>query len=630
MIESLNPDLAAHRSAPGQDAGPAAGHPGGGRGGPIPFTTGLLVGIGESRARPAGRPGGHRRQPPPPRPRPGGHRPELPAQGGHGHAPSPHRARPTSSCGPSPSPGWSSRPTSTCRRRPTSPTTSPPCSTAGIDDWGGVSPVTADHVNPERAWPALDRLRAATEAAGLTLAPRLTVYPEFALDPERWLDRAMRFPVLDASDAEGLGRDHPWCSGGEMLPPALLDPAATAATEPTAGRRPGAAPWPSGSAVGEVLAGVAPGPGGRRGRDRDPVRGPRARGPGGGRAWPTSSGPKRSATRSPSWSTATSTTPTSAPSSAGSAPSPRDPSPSTSGARPTCSSLDEITDRVREAEALGATEVCLQGGIHPKFDGDYYLDVITGGARGVGHHPHPRLHRARGHRRGPALGRAPGRLPGPGCATPGLQDPAGHGGRDPRRRGPGRPVPGQDQHRGVAGRPPDRPRRGAAVQRHHHVRRHRAAPVLGPAPGPDPRTSSARPAGSPSSSPCPSCTWPRPSTSSARPAGARPSARPCSCTPSAASPTAGAIDNIQVSWVKMGRRRRAPDPPGRRQRPRGHADGREHLPGRRGQPRSDDGRRGVPRPWWHRSAARWSSGPPCTAGCGAARRVHRRALAAAR
>ncbi len=51
---------------------------------------------------------------------------------------------------------------------------------AGIDDWGGVSPVTADHVNPERPWPALDRLREVTEARGFTLAPRLTVYPELA------------------------------------------------------------------------------------------------------------------------------------------------------------------------------------------------------------------------------------------------------------------------------------------------------------------------------------------------------------------------------------------------------------------------------------------------------------------
>src|SRR3954449_4397706 len=57
---------------------------------------------------------------------------------------------------------------------------------AGADDWGGVSPVTADHVNPERPWPSLERLGAVTEAHGHALAPRLTVHPRFALDPVRW------------------------------------------------------------------------------------------------------------------------------------------------------------------------------------------------------------------------------------------------------------------------------------------------------------------------------------------------------------------------------------------------------------------------------------------------------------
>src|SRR5207302_5101541 len=70
---------------------------------------------------------------------------------------------------------------------------------AGIDDWGGVSPVTIDHVNPERPWPALDRLRTVTEEAGFVLAPRLTIYPEFAMEPARWVDPAMRFAVQDNS-----------------------------------------------------------------------------------------------------------------------------------------------------------------------------------------------------------------------------------------------------------------------------------------------------------------------------------------------------------------------------------------------------------------------------------------------
>src|SRR3954470_10523376 len=57
---------------------------------------------------------------------------------------------------------------------------------AGIDDWGGVSPVTIDHVNPEAPWPEVDRLRSATESRGLELAPRLPVYPEWISG--EWID----------------------------------------------------------------------------------------------------------------------------------------------------------------------------------------------------------------------------------------------------------------------------------------------------------------------------------------------------------------------------------------------------------------------------------------------------------
>ena len=75
---------------------------------------------------------------------------------------------------------------------------------AGIDDWGGVSPVTPDHVNPEAPWPHLDELARETDAAGKILVPRLTIYPEYALAPERWLDDALRTPVLRAMDFAGL------------------------------------------------------------------------------------------------------------------------------------------------------------------------------------------------------------------------------------------------------------------------------------------------------------------------------------------------------------------------------------------------------------------------------------------
>ncbi|MEA3021124.1 MAG: synthase, partial [Actinomycetota bacterium] len=90
---------------------------------------------------------------------------------------------------------------------------------AGIDDWGGVSPVTPDHVNPERPWPAVERIREVTEARGFVLAPRLTVYPAHAQSAATWLDAKLRFPVLDRADAESLGRDHPGSPGDELLPP---------------------------------------------------------------------------------------------------------------------------------------------------------------------------------------------------------------------------------------------------------------------------------------------------------------------------------------------------------------------------------------------------------------------------
>ncbi|MDP9490764.1 MAG: 5-amino-6-(D-ribitylamino)uracil--L-tyrosine 4-hydroxyphenyl transferase CofH [Actinomycetota bacterium] len=82
---------------------------------------------------------------------------------------------------------------------------------AGIDDWGGVSPVTVDHVNPEAPWPEIERLSSETEAQGFTLVPRLAVYPEFVSG--RWLDPGVMQHVLEASDGEGFARDDRWAAG---------------------------------------------------------------------------------------------------------------------------------------------------------------------------------------------------------------------------------------------------------------------------------------------------------------------------------------------------------------------------------------------------------------------------------
>ncbi len=75
---------------------------------------------------------------------------------------------------------------------------------AGISDWGGVSPLTPDHVNPERPWPAIDSLAATTASRGKTLRERLTIYPRFAGSPDPYLASKMRAPVEALLGEDGL------------------------------------------------------------------------------------------------------------------------------------------------------------------------------------------------------------------------------------------------------------------------------------------------------------------------------------------------------------------------------------------------------------------------------------------
>jgi FO synthase len=259
---------------------------------------------------------------------------------------------------------------------------------AGIDDWGGVSPVTADHVNPERPWPELDRLREVTERRGFALAPRLTIYPEFVRQPERWFDAALRFPVQDRSDAEGLGRDDPgaiwpekvtaadvvqdgaevvlvghrstqWYSGATSEPPQLLP--ARAATRP-------------GSRIDEILHGARLGH--ELGFD-EIVTLFRARGPEVVAIAELADELRREAVgdaitwvhnRNINYTNVCTFKCRFCGFSKGKL------SLNLRGT-PYLLTLDDIAERAREAWELGATEVTLQGGIHPDFDGDYYIDV---------------------------------------------------------------------------------------------------------------------------------------------------------------------------------------------------------------------------------------------------------------
>jgi FO synthase len=95
---------------------------------------------------------------------------------------------------------------------------------AGINDWGGVSPVTIDHVNPEAPWPELDSLDEQTRQTGKTLVGRLAIYPEYVAASDRWLDPSLRTAVLKASDSEGYARPDDWVPGsGRPIPEVLPD-----------------------------------------------------------------------------------------------------------------------------------------------------------------------------------------------------------------------------------------------------------------------------------------------------------------------------------------------------------------------------------------------------------------------
>ena len=259
---------------------------------------------------------------------------------------------------------------------------------AGIDDWGGVSPVTADHVNPERPWPDLDLLRSVSEARGFVLAPRLTIHPEFALDPERWLDDAMRFPVLDRSDAEGLGRDDP----GAVLPQKLTPPT----PEQVDGGieilqvGPRSTAWYSGANVAPAT--LVPGSGSAGGRVAEVIAGSRL-----GQTLGVDEIVALFSARGPELEAVAAYADELRQSVVGDVVTwvhnrninytnvctfkcrfcgfSKGPLSLNLRGTPYLLTLEDLAERTAEAAALGATEVCLQGGIHPDFDGDYYIDV---------------------------------------------------------------------------------------------------------------------------------------------------------------------------------------------------------------------------------------------------------------
>lgn len=227
----------------------------------------------------------------------------------------------------------------------------------GIDDFGGISPVTKDHVNPERAWPAIDTLRRECDALGFVLAARLTVYPEH-IEAPGFLDDAVRPHVLAQSDASGLARHDDWYSGAEVTPPAPSEMhARTSAVSNILARYEPGYRFEHAELVtlfeardGDVTAIVELADHVRRELVGEPVSFVINRNINYTnvctfkcRFCAFSKGPLSLNLRGD----------------------------------PYLLTLEEITDRVREAYDRGATEVCLQGGIHPNFDGEYYIDVVA-------------------------------------------------------------------------------------------------------------------------------------------------------------------------------------------------------------------------------------------------------------
>ena len=229
---------------------------------------------------------------------------------------------------------------------------------AGINDWGGVSPVTQDYVNPEAPWPHLDALARETAAAGKTLAERLTIYPSYALAGERWLDPALRERVLKTIDAQGYPRTDAWVTGAGEAPPADRTPA-PAVVAPDIERLLVRAE--AGSTLSEdELVRLFEARGGAFDAVCAAADGLRAR----------VSGPAVSyvVNRNINYTNVCYFRCQFCAFSKGKL------SENLRG-RPYDLPTDEIVRRVREAWDRGATEVCLQGGIHPDYTGETYLSI---------------------------------------------------------------------------------------------------------------------------------------------------------------------------------------------------------------------------------------------------------------
>ena len=216
---------------------------------------------------------------------------------------------------------------------------------AGIDDWGGVSPVTIDHVNPEAPWPEIERLRAATESRGLELAARLPVYPEW-IDGD-WIDPGVMPAVLRASDSLGLAREDEWSPGEDRPVPFVPRDVLPLETPDELGEE-------------EIVRLFH-----ARGEERERVFAAADR----LRREVCGDEVSYVVTRNIQYTNVCYFR-------CGFCAFSKGRLAANLRGAPYLVPHEEIVRRCEEAWERGATEVCLQGGIHPAFTGDYYLSVV--------------------------------------------------------------------------------------------------------------------------------------------------------------------------------------------------------------------------------------------------------------
>ena len=244
-----------------------------------------------------------------------------------------------------------------------SPGVLPQIVSAGIDDWGGVSPLTPDFVNPEAPWPHLEALRRETALAGKHLQERLTIYPRYASNVQRWVDASLRQRVLDLIDGEGLPRTDDWSPGEDVPPPARAleriksAPAAVSADVQDILHR---------ATAGEDLA------------EADIVRLIQARGDDFNAVARAADAVRREVcgdvvsfvvNRNINYTNICYFKCQFCAFSKGKL-------AENLRGRPYDLSHEEIQRRVKEAWARGGTEVCMQGGIHPEYTGQTYIDIV--------------------------------------------------------------------------------------------------------------------------------------------------------------------------------------------------------------------------------------------------------------